>query len=160
MSGKGTPPCDKHGGGRRLDAGGAYRHPHSTLSGAKRQGPRHGQVRGDVWTKSARASVHMVRVPKAWALDVTDLDAARAVGVQVVHIHDLEQLAHYWAALDIVTSRGFKMDRGFGEQVALPIEHWRPTRGAAEALARRPEPESESEPIGPELAKQLSLFGA
>jgi hypothetical protein len=96
----------------------------------------------------------MLRVPKAWALDVADLDAAEALDVKMVHIHDLESRRHYWAATETIRARGFRLDRGAGGQLAVALEWWRPTRREADriAAARR---ETEREP----QARQLELFG-
>jgi hypothetical protein len=111
---------------------------------------------GDTWEKTARASEHMLRTPKAWAVDLADLDAAERCGLQCVDIHDLEGLRHYWATLATVRRRGFGFERGHGRQWALPLEHWRPSRDAALALdaadSKPPEPEP-GEPV------QMALFG-
>lgn len=115
------------------------------------RGPAHGQVRGDVWRKSVRGSVHMLRTPRAWCFDVGDLGAAEAVGVRLVLVHDLESLRKHYATIATVRARGFALDRGHGRQVALALEHWRPTPQEAEAAAPEPEPE------GP---RQLALFEA
>ncbi len=114
-------------------------------------GPRHGQLNADVWTKAAQASRHMLKTPRAWALDLADIEAAEGRGAHLVHIHDLEQQRHYWAAIEVVWRLGFRFDRGFGEQLALALDQWRSTRSEAEALAealREPEP----------VAVQLGLF--
>ena len=102
----------------------------------KLDAPAHGRVRGDVWRKAARGSLHMLRAPQAWALDMADLDAARRMGVHLVHVHDLEALAHHWASLQTIEARGFDLDRGYGLQRGLALEDWRPTRAAAVRLAR------------------------
>ena len=82
---------------------------------------------------------------------VSDIEAAEGRGAHLVHIHDLEQQRHYWAAIEVVWRLGFRFDRGFGEQLALALDQWRSTRSEAEALAetlREPEP----------AAVQLGLF--
>lgn len=114
--------------------------------------PRHGRVERDVWTKSVRGSVHMLKVPRGWALDVADLDGAEALGAWLVHLHDLEQLVNHWATIATIRARGFAFDRGHGRQVGLGLEHWRPTRQDAEA------PNAVKTADGP-LAVQLDMFG-
>ena len=86
--------------------------------------------------------MHQLRTPRGWALDVADLDAAEAMGVTMVHVHDLEALAHYWAATDTIRRKGFDFDRGHGVQVALALEHWQPTRELAEAMAETLQPQA------------------
>jgi len=131
-------------------AGNSFTRLQSTTRHGPCQGPAHGHVRGAVWRKSARGSVHMLKVPKAWAMDVADLDAAEAVGARLVLIHDLEALRKYWASIATIRAKGFAFDRGHGRQVALALEHWTDSAEAAEAAA--PEPET----VG---FRQLGLFG-
>lgn len=147
MQGKSEAAVWGHGGGNGNDAAGYLRHVYSTAGESRKQEPAHGKVSGDVWTKSARASVHMLQTPRAWALDVADLDAAERCGVRLVHIHDLEQLRHFWATTATIRRRGFAFNRRHGEQVALTLEHWRPTRALAEAVSVEPEPEPEIEAV-------------
>lgn len=126
---------------------------HNSTSRKGRQGPRYGRVRGDTWHKSARGSVHILKVPRSWALDLVDVDAAEALGVTVVNVHDLEALRHFWATVETIRARGFVFDRGFGKQIGLALEHWQPTRQEAETLS-----EPEAEDGGPTVV-QLGLFG-
>ena len=58
------------GGGKPADRG------QSTTPARRPQGPAHGRMVGDCWQKTVCASKHMLRAPKAWAVDVADLDAA------------------------------------------------------------------------------------
>jgi len=94
----------------------------------------------------------MLRAPAAWAVDCSDLALAELAGARILTVHDLEQLCHYWATVAQVRGKGFWFDRGCGEQIALPLEHWRATRSEAEALGA---PEGEPQPE----ALQLVLFG-
>jgi len=88
------------------------------------QGPRHGKVRGDCWTKRVRRSAHMLRVPPSWALDVADLAAAEAMGARWVCLLEQEQRVVYKATIGRVRSKGVLLDRGYGRQLALPLGHW------------------------------------
>lgn len=135
-----------HGGGGNIDAAGNHRHLHYTGSDSRTQDPAHGKLSGDVWTKSTRASVHQLRAPRAWCLDAGDLAAAERAGVRLVHIHDMEQLRHYWATLETIHRRGFPVNRGHGEQWALILADWSPTRGEAEEVTER------------ETVKQVTLW--
>lgn len=103
----------------------------------------HGRLSGDTWTKTARASVHQLRAPRAWCVDLVDLDAAESNGARVCAIRDLETGRTFWATLATIHRLGFRLARGHGEQVALTLEHWSPTRGEAEEETGR-EPERET----------------
>ncbi len=143
MQGKNEAALLEQGGGGDIDVAANHRHLYSRRYAPRKQGPAHGKLSGIVWTKSVRASAHMLRTPKAWALDAADLELAEQCGARLVHIHDLEQLRHYWATLETIRRRGFAFDRGHGAQVALCLEHWAATRGEAEAAEPKPEPEVE-----------------
>lgn len=137
-----------HGGGGNIDAAANHRHLHYTGSDSRNQGPAHGKLSGDVWTKTVRASVHQLRAPRAWALDVGDLAAAERSGARLVHIHDLERLQHYWAMLATIRRRGFRLDRKAGEQVGLTLADWKTTRREAEAhLDEITEQQAETQPL-------------
>lgn len=131
----------QHGGG--LSAAGSRPHVHDTTVGAARL-PRYGRLvaGGRVWRKTAKASAHMLRAPKAWAVDTADLACVEALGVRYVCIHDLEQMRQYWARTETLHAKGWTLDRGFGEQTALSLDWWRPTSAEADTVAQGlPEPE-------------------
>lgn len=95
--------------------------------------PLHGQISGDVWRKAVKASLHMLRCPRAWAVDCQDLDAAERAGVRYVCVHDLESLQEHWAHVETIRRYGFALERGFGRQVALGLDRWVGSRAEAEA---------------------------
>ena len=119
----------------------------------RRAQPRYGIVAGDVWRKTANATKHMLRAPRAWAVDTADLASVESLGVRYVQIHDLEQMRSYWARPETLRAKGFVFERGFGEQVALSLEWWRSTPAEADAVAEGLQ-ESEPEPV----ARQGALF--
>ncbi len=138
------------GGGGLSGAGSNQLCSHYGMRPDRRQEPRYGRIEGATWRKTASASKHMLRAPKAWAVDAGDLALIEALGVRYVLIHDLEQMRHYWARPETLRAKGFVFERNAGEQVALPLEWWRPSPGEADAVAeglreRTPEPE----PAGP-----------
>jgi len=117
------------------------------------QYPHHGVVAEGVWHKRVRGSLHRLRRPPAWAVDLADLEAAEALGVRLVAIHDQEAERDYWASIGIIRRRGFVLNRGFGEQVALPLAGWRSTRQEAEALEG--ESKEGEQPASPQLSLGL-----
>ena len=85
-----------------------------------------GEVRNGFFAKRVRASQHMLRIPKAWALDVQSVADAEAAGAMTVRITDIETKRSYEASITLLRSdKAFVFDRGFGRQLALPLEHWR-----------------------------------
>jgi hypothetical protein len=80
---------------------------------------------GRTLRKKVRASRHLLRQPLAWAFDVSILEAARQDGAQVVEVVDTESRKIYQAPLIAFFLHGTRIDRGFGQQLALPLTFWR-----------------------------------
>ena len=83
-----------------------------------------GLVRGGVFLKRVRAGEHMLVSPPAWACDVVSMCAAVKAGAKSVMVVDTETGDRYEASMDYWRRFGFKIDRGHGLQVALPLERW------------------------------------
>ncbi len=111
-------------GKRHLRASQSYRH--DSRFESRSQGPKHGVIRGVVWRKRVRASVHLLRKPRpAWALDVGDVEAARACGVETIEIFDAESETTYSCSLAHFMGHAQTFERGHGVQAALPLGFWR-----------------------------------
>lgn len=110
------------------------------------QGPAHGRVVGDVWRKTVRKSAHMLCRPPAWAVDLGDLGVAERMGVETLELREQEERRVYRASLTMFRRSGIPINRGCGEQLALPLGYWRVSAGQI----TRPEPARPT---------QLSLFG-
>jgi len=136
MSGKSKPAVGA-AGGNRVERGAMSAHPSYSTVRAQSQ-PVHacsgqvvGQVLGGVFSKTVRASVHFLRRPPAIAFDMVSLREAWEAGARAVDVHDVETGRHYMAGLDVIRRLGFELDRGFGRQVALPLERWTVSGGRA-----------------------------
>ena len=115
--------------------------PHSITGQVYAQGRVVGQVRGNVFHKTVRGSVHMLRRPPAWALDLGSLLQAEKQGARSVEIRDIETGNRYRASIEQVRRHGFTLDRGYGQQIGLALDRWTLTRP------------------GEVQAEQLNLFG-
>jgi len=91
---------------------------------AARQGPQHGEIRGNVWRKTLRASVHQLRCPPGWAVDRQDLSAAERAGAELIVIEDVESGKTYLASLSVIREKGIEFERGCGAQAALELKRW------------------------------------
>lgn len=100
-----------------------------------------GEVRDQVLRKAVRASVHFLRVPPAIAWDVCALEQAEALGAVRTEVLDTETGTVYTAPLSAFWRDGLRLNRGHGEQIALPLVRWQ--------VRQRGQPE----------AVQLCLFG-
>jgi hypothetical protein len=100
-----------------------------------------GEVVDGVLRKSIRGSVHMLRQPTAIAWDLVCLEQAEALGATRTEVLDTETGTLYTAPLSAFWRDGIRLNRGFGDQVALPLDRWTVTRP------------------GERVGVQLSLFG-
>ena len=94
-----------------------------------------GRVVGDRFYKRVRASKHMLREPRGWALDSESLVAAERLGAREAEIEDTEGGAIYTASLERIRSKGFRFDRGHGQQICLPLQFWSVRRAEQLVLA-------------------------
>jgi len=94
-----------------------------------------GEVIGDTFRKHVQGSRHMLQKPRAWAGDGAVLRQAEALGARIVEVHDLEDGTVYSAPLERFWQRGIRVNRGYGEQVALLLSDWLPAgQPAVEAV--------------------------
>jgi hypothetical protein len=99
-----------------------------------------GRVVGEVvegkFIKNAKGSLHMLRAPKGWAVDVQSLADAESLGAETVEIRDSETDITYSAPVARIQAKGFRFDRGFGPQICLALQYWSIRRpGEAKQLA-------------------------
>jgi hypothetical protein len=83
-----------------------------------------GEVVGDTFKKRVRASSHFLRTPPAIAFGVSTLDDAERAGARYVEVTDTESGCIYRATIATIRARGFELNRGFGEQIALALNLW------------------------------------
>ena len=83
-----------------------------------------GRVRGDTFRKTLSKRKHFLRRPPAIAFDRSSLADARRAGAVRIHITDKDTGDTYEATIDAVEDGGFSVQRGFGDQVALPLNQW------------------------------------
>lgn len=83
-----------------------------------------GEVRGETFYKNLVASKHFLRVPRAIAFDVSSLTDAENADARFVQVTDIETSRVYRASIATIRAKGFRVARGFGEQIALAMEFW------------------------------------
>lgn len=83
-----------------------------------------GNIIGDTLVKRVYGSKHMLRTPKGWAVDKTSVFEAKQAGAKKIEIRDRETGIIYRSSLDSFLSYGINFDRGFGPQIALPLDRW------------------------------------
>lgn len=80
-----------------------------------------GYVKGNAFYKTVAASRHFLRTPPAIAFDTCSLEAAQRAGASKVIVTDRETGICYRAQISYILEAGFSVNRGFGEQWALPL---------------------------------------
>ena len=89
-----------------------------------------GTVVGKLFIKRINGSQHFLRVPPAIAFDKQSLKHAHDAGATDAMVIDKETGFAYHASFIDIYSKGFEIERGFGMQIALPIEDWDAMRPA------------------------------
>lgn len=88
-----------------------------------------------VLRKKVRASVHQLRRPPAWAIDLQILQDARRDGARIIEILDVESRRRFTAPIEAFDRYGICFNRGFGDQVALPLHYWQVSMVGARQLS-------------------------
>ncbi|OQY87265.1 MAG: hypothetical protein B6D41_11825 [Chloroflexi bacterium UTCFX4] len=83
-----------------------------------------GEVCGETFYKNVLGSKHFLRVPRAIAFDVSSLNDAENADARFVQVTDAETSRVYRASIATIRAKGFRVARGFGEQIALALEFW------------------------------------
>lgn len=69
-------------------------------------------------------SRHFLRKPPAITNDIAALDMAQQMGADRVRIVDSETGMEYLCTIAVIREYGFIIDRGHGQQIALPFAYW------------------------------------
>jgi hypothetical protein len=109
-----------------------------------------GTVVGSEFQKTIHTK-HFLKQPPAIAFDIASLDAAEEAGARAVRITHFETRDEFFAPIAQIRQQGVRFNRGYGDQVALPLAYW--------IINGREQP-TPQEPASEPEAMQLSLWGA
>ncbi len=116
-------------------------------------GHRIGSVSGDTFHKTLKAA-HFLTSPPAIAFDIKSLKDAERSNAVKVEVKALESGARYCAPISLIWKQGTRFNRGYGEQIYLPLSAWEykgPRKAGVSPKKDDPKPT-------PPSAAQLSLF--
>ncbi len=82
-----------------------------------------GYVQGGTFCKTIHKQ-HFLRTPPAIANDISVLDDAERAGATIVRITDLDTRTVYTASIQQIQALGVRFNRGFGNQIYLPLSFW------------------------------------
>jgi len=74
--------------------------------------------------KNIKGSRHILRSPLAIAIDQSVIAYAESMQGMRVVVTDTENGKQYIAPLSHFKHHGVKINRGFGNQIALPLKYW------------------------------------
>lgn len=119
---KPLPQLSKARGGQRLAVH------HSKAGRTKGQavlvdGRTIGIVYGDTLRRVCQAR-HQLQQPPAWAFSVRGLLYAEGLGASKIEVKVTDTGSRYQADIVDVWRRGFRFNRGWGDQVALELKFW------------------------------------
>ena len=84
-----------------------------------------GKVEDNTFYKSIHGSRHLLRRPPAIAFDISSILDAESVGATYAKVTDLDSGHSYHAPIKKIIEKGFNLNRGFGDQIALLLSEWR-----------------------------------
>lgn len=94
------------------------------------------KLEGRTLSKTVKASEHMLRLPPAWAVQKSVLDAHQ--DVETIVITDSESGAVYSVSMGQLRVYSFPITRGHGEQIGLALAYWtvndKPGKGEGSGL--------------------------
>ena len=82
-----------------------------------------GRLEGDVFIKPVAGSRHMLRTPRAWAIDAELYEQVRP-SIQRLVIQDKETGIGYYVSAEVFDRFRGVLDRGFGRQYFLSLTRW------------------------------------
>lgn len=79
---------------------------------------------GVVFRKTIKGSLHLLRCPPAIAIDAEAYDIEIAPSHQRIEVYDMEAGRTYSASIETFDSLKGELDRGFGRQYFVTLNHW------------------------------------
>jgi len=87
-----------------------------------------GKIANRVFSKQVKGSIHMLKIPMAWAIDADVFDKVVARTCSTIQITDIETRTMYTVAVKVFGSFRMKLNRRAGDQYALPLVRWEVTK--------------------------------
>jgi hypothetical protein len=91
----------------------------------KVKGNFYGYIENGTFVKEVYGSRHKLRKPEAWAIDADSFDKLIRPACKRILIKDKETHLQYSVSIDSFMRNKGEIDREYGRQYFLIIEHWR-----------------------------------
>ena len=82
-----------------------------------------GKSDGRIFRKNIQGSKHLLRTPRAIAIDACALDELPPT-IQIIEVFDTENSKNYTTTIGNFHRYKMELDRGFGRQYALTLNRW------------------------------------
>jgi hypothetical protein len=130
---KKNPWCSEHQGKQNKSRARCFAYLYDSKTGCKSQpeplyafnGRKIAALWCNVLVKIVKGTKHMLRHPMGWACDSMVVIAAKNMGAEWFHILDKETRNIYECSMEDFLEKGIEINRGYGEQIVLPIQHWK-----------------------------------
>ena len=99
-------------------------HSHSVKTPIRAQGKIIGYLEDHTFIKPARGSKHRLRCPPAWAIDAEAFDSEVKPNATEIIVVDKESGIEYHCKVETFDRLKGELDRGFGRQYFLTLNHW------------------------------------
>jgi hypothetical protein len=99
---------------------------------------------GRVLQKSVHSRRHFLTRPPAIALDFRNLQDMERQGARLVQIDDLDTGRCFTATFETIWAAGFALNRGYGDQWAVPLHAFTCDGQAPKVASARPQPKPEA----------------
>ena len=94
-----------------------------------------GYIQGDRFIKNVRKSKHMLREPEGWAIDAYVWDKEIMPNAREFVIIDKETGDEYNCTTEVFNRLKGTIDRGFGKQYFLTLNHWQVVKAGERQLS-------------------------
>ncbi|MBN1230484.1 MAG: hypothetical protein JXA19_01320 [Anaerolineales bacterium] len=122
---------------------------HSSLGGGKSQflhneqpikanGRIVGNVVGNIYHKTVSSGKHFLRKPPAIALNISEIEQAEKANAEIIEVTDRDTDLVYSSTLEYLKNKGVEFNRGWGDQIFLPLGDWKVNRKAYPTNAQMP----------------------
>lgn len=93
-----------------------------------------GWLANGIFYKSVTGSQHMLRSPRAWAIDANSFDRDIKPNATKIVVNDKETGIEYHTSVETFARNSFRFNRGFGTQYALPLQYFQTNDNRHEQL--------------------------
>ncbi len=93
-----------------------------------------GSIELGTFTKRVRGTVHMLRIPRGWGIDLQPFITSIRPNCHTIIIEAIASGIKYKVSTKLFDDKKMYLNRGFSPQYVLPIKYWMVTTKTQKAL--------------------------